>query len=67
MRTKGLSEVMVRVVMSLCNGAKTRLKVGSAYSEEFEVAIGVHHRYVPSPLLLSVVVDVPIDYARSDQ
>ena len=27
MRKKGLSEVMVRAVMSLCDGAKTRVRV----------------------------------------
>ena len=32
MRKKSLSEVMVRAVMSLYNGAKIRVKVGSAYS-----------------------------------
>ena len=41
MREKGLSEVMVRAVMSLHDGAKTRVRVGSAYSEEFQVKIGV--------------------------
>ena len=33
-KKKDLSEVMVRVVMSLYDGAKTRVRVGSAYSEE---------------------------------
>ena len=32
-RKKGLSEVMVLAVMSLYNGAKTRVRVGSAYSQ----------------------------------
>ena len=32
----GLSEVMVRTVVNLCDGAKTEVRVGSAYSEEFE-------------------------------
>ena len=31
MRKKGLSEVMVRVVMSLYDGAKTRVIMGFAY------------------------------------
>ena len=31
LRKKDLSEIMVRAVMSLCNGAKTRVSVGSAY------------------------------------
>ena len=37
MRKKGLLEVMVWAVMSLYDGAKTRVRVGSAYSEEFKV------------------------------
>ena len=42
MRMKGLSKVMVWVVMSLNDGAKTRVRVGSAYSEEFKIKVGVH-------------------------
>ena len=37
MRKKGLSEVMVGAVMSLCGCTKTRVRVGSAYSEKFEL------------------------------
>ena len=37
MKKKGLSEVMVRAVTSFNDGAKTRVRVGSAYSQEFEV------------------------------
>ena len=33
MRKKGLSKVMVQAVMSLYDGAKTRVRVGSAYSD----------------------------------
>ena len=55
MRKKGLSEVMVRAVMSLYDGAKTRVRVGSAYSEEFEVKVVVHQGSVLSPLLFPVV------------
>ena len=36
MKTKGLSEVMVREVMSLHDGLKARVMVGCAYSEEFK-------------------------------
>ena len=55
MRKKGLSEVMVRAVVSLYDGAKTRVTVGSAYSEEFEVKVGVHQGSVLSPLLFAIV------------
>ena len=37
MRKKGLSEVMVQAVMSFHDGAKTRVRVESAYPEKFEV------------------------------
>ena len=64
MRKKGLSEVMVRSVMSLYDGAKTRVSMGSAYSEEFEVNVGVHQGSVLSLLLLAIVVDVVTENAR---
>ena len=64
MRKKGLFEVIVRAVMSLYDGAKTRVRVGSAYSEEFEVNVGVHQGSVLLPLLFAIVVDVIIENAR---
>ena len=63
-RKKGLSEAMIRVVMSLYDGAKTRVRVGSAYSEKFEVKVGVHQGSVQSPLLFAIVVDVITENAR---
>ena len=44
MRKKGLSEVMVRAVMCSYDDAKTRVRMGSAYSKEFEVKVGVCHK-----------------------
>ena len=41
-RMKGIFEVISREVKSLCDEAKTRVRVGYAYSEEFEVKTGVH-------------------------
>ena len=64
MRKKGLSEVRVRAVMSLYDGAKTRVRVGSAYSEEFKVKVGAHQGSVLSPLLFAIVVDVITENAR---
>ena len=63
-RKKGLAEVMVRAVLSLHDGAKTRVWVGSAYSEEFEVKVGVHQGSVLSSLLLAIVADVVTENAK---
>ena len=50
--------------MSLYDGAKTRVRMGSAYSEEFKVKVGVHQGPVLSPLLFAIVVDVVTKNAR---
>ena len=39
-------------------GAKTRVRVGSEMSEEFDVKVGVHQESVLSPLVFAIVVDV---------
>ena len=64
MKKKGLSEIMVWAVMSLYDGAKTRVRVGAAYSEEFEVKVGVHQGSVLSPLLFAIVVYVITEKAK---
>ena len=43
---------------------RQRVRVGSAYSEEFEVKVGVHQGSVLSPLLFAIVVDVTTENAR---
>ena len=53
-----------RQVMSLYDGAKTRVRVGSAYSKEFEIKLVVHQGSVLSPLLFAIVVDVITENAR---
>ena len=50
--------------MSLCDGAKTRVKVGSAYREQFKVKVGGHQESVLSPLLFAIVVNVITKNAR---
>ena len=41
MRKRGIPEPMVTAVMSLYEGAKTRVRVGLELIEEFEVKVGV--------------------------
>ena len=63
-KKKGLSEVMFRADMSLYDSVKITVKMRSAYSEEFEVKVGVHQESVLSPLLFAIVVDVITENAR---
>ena len=64
-RTKSIPEVMVRAVMSLYDGAKTRVRVGLELSEEFEVKVGVHQGSVLPPLVFAIVVDVVTENVRN--
>ena len=64
LRKKGLPEILVKAVMSLYEGSKTKVKVGSEFSEEFYVAGDVHQALFLSPLLFAVVVDVVTEKAR---
>ena len=45
-RKKGIPEVLVRSVMCLYEGAKTRVGVDSELLEEFEVKVWMHQRSV---------------------
>ena len=64
MRKKGLPEILVKAVMSLYEGAETKVRVGSRLSEEFSVKVGVHQGFVLSPLLFAMVIDEVTENAR---
>ena len=55
---------MAKAIMSLCDGAKIRVRVGSTYLEEFELTVGVNQGSVLSPLLFAMVVDDITENAR---
>ena len=57
MRKEGIPDVLVRTVMRLYEGAKTRVRV------EFEVKVGMHQGSVLSPFLFALVVDVVTESA----
>ena len=63
MRKKGTPEVLARSVISLYEGAKTRVREDFELSEELEVKMGMHQRYVLSPFLFVVMVDVVTEFA----
>ena len=54
MRKRSIPEAMVRAVMSLDEGAKTRVRVGQELSKEFEVTVVVHQ----GSLFFAIVVDM---------
>ena len=60
MRKKGIPEALFTAVMSLCKGARTKVKVGKHLYEELEVNVGVHLGAVLSPLSFAIVIDVVV-------
>ena len=66
LRKKGLAEVLVQAVMSLYEGSRTKVRVGSGTSDEFGVRVGVHQGSVLSPLIFAIVVDVVTEHARKE-
>ena len=64
LRKKSLPEVLVKAVMSLHKGSRTKVRVGSGLSEEFGVRVGVHQGSVTSPLIFAIVVDAVTEQAR---
>ena len=64
LRKKGLAEVLVQAMMSLYEGSRTKVRVGSGTSDKFGVRVNVHQGSVLSPLIFAIVVDVVTEHAR---
>ena len=64
MRKVGVEEWIVRQMQAMYNKAGSRVRVGSEYSEEFEVGVGVHQGSVLSPLLFIIVLEALSRYFR---
>ena len=61
MRKVGVEEWIVRLVQAMYNNARSWVRVGSEYSEEFEVGVGVHQGSVLSPLLFIIVLEAYLE------
>ena len=64
LRKKGLSEILMKAVMIVYECSKTKVIVGSEFSEVFSAMIGVQQGSVLSSLLFAIVVDVVTENAR---
>ena len=61
---KVLKWALRKKVMSLHEGAQTRVRVGCELSEEFEAKVGMHQGSVLSPFPFAVMVDVVTEASR---
>ena len=57
LRKLGVEEWIVRLVQGMYTNARSRVRVGDGYSQEFEVKVGVHQGSVLSPLLFICVLE----------
>ena len=53
----GVDEWIVCLVLGIYSNARSCVRVGEGYSEEFEVKVGVHQGSVLSPLLFIIVLE----------
>ena len=56
LRKEGVEEWLIKTVMYTYVGARTAVRVGNGFSEDFEVKVGVHQGAVLSPLLFIIVM-----------
>ncbi|RUS73530.1 hypothetical protein EGW08_018715 [Elysia chlorotica] len=57
LRKLGVEEWTVRLVQGMYANARSQVRVGDGYSEEFEVKVGVYQGSVLTPLLFIVVLE----------
>ena len=57
MQKLGINVWLVCLVQSMYKDVRSRVRVGSGYSEEFDVKVGVHQGSVLSPVLFIIVLE----------
>ena len=64
LKKKLVPERLVKAVMSMYKGEKTRVQVGGGHLEEFDVGVGVHQGSVLSPFLFLIVINILSENGR---
>ena len=57
LRVVGVPEWLVKVMQAMYGGVRSRTRVISSFSEEFEVKVGVHQGSLLSPVLFIIVLE----------
>ena len=57
LRKLGVMEWLVRMVMAMYSGGKSRVRINNVLGNKFSVKVGVHQGSVPSPLLFITVLE----------
>ena len=57
MRKLGIDEWIVRLVKVMYDGANSRIRLNSCFSERSEVTVGLHQGSVLSPVLFAIVME----------
>jgi len=66
LRRKGLTEKIVRVIVSMYEGATTTVRCGTGGTQRIEIRVGVHQGSCLSQLLFIIVMDAITELVRRE-
>ena len=57
MRKLGVEEWLIQIIQAMYENARSKVRLKTSYSPEFDVNVGVHQGSVLSPLLFAIVME----------